>query len=476
MRITYLGHASLFIELGAIRILSDPWWAGPCFGAQWWLYPGAFLDPLADRSPTHIYISHGHNDHLHPGTLARFPRDAKILVSKELDIAPGLEAMGFPVLQLADGERAELGSGIGVTIRPTVGGDTMMTVSDGREVCVNLNDALHAASVEVQDRFLAWLKKEYPVLDYLFCGYGTASHFPNCYRIPGKDYALTAAARQHHFNQRWARIVQELNPHFAFPFAADVVLLDEDLFWANEPVHNSERPVELLKHNAVPSRTRALDIAPGFAIDKGEITREALRQPLSSEALRSACKAQIERANYRAEVTATDILGILPMLEENLRVCDSYLSAFPGSYKTLLRFHNAEHGIQVAKTGQRVAAEKVSVEGKNVLDYDLVFTTRFPYLKRSLGSKYGSEILFVGSGCLFDFPDRETVSRKVHEELREIVRQHDSCPAPRYDSPSLVSQAKKIVKRALGMPENDLYDLARWTVFKEAKYRVASGR
>ena len=39
MQITFIGHASILIETKGLRIISDPWWLGSCFGAQWWIYP-----------------------------------------------------------------------------------------------------------------------------------------------------------------------------------------------------------------------------------------------------------------------------------------------------------------------------------------------------------------------------------------------------------------------------------------------------
>ena len=78
----------------------------------------------------------------------------------------------------------------------------------------------------------------------MFCGYGTASHFPNCNVLPGKDRAANAAMRQAYFNRAWARIIRELEPRFGFPFAAEVAFLDDELFACNEPGHNAERPTE----------------------------------------------------------------------------------------------------------------------------------------------------------------------------------------------------------------------------------------
>jgi L-ascorbate metabolism protein UlaG (beta-lactamase superfamily) len=72
MKVTFIGHASILIEANGVRILSDPWWNGPCFGAQWWLYPDAFLAAVEERPIDYIYISHGHHDHFHPPTLRQF--------------------------------------------------------------------------------------------------------------------------------------------------------------------------------------------------------------------------------------------------------------------------------------------------------------------------------------------------------------------------------------------------------------------
>lgn len=466
MRITFIGHASILIESGEVALLTDPWWTGPCFGAQWWIHPQPFLEVLENRKLTHIYISHGHNDHLHPGTLARFSRETKILAAKDLDIGPALEAMGFTVLQLPDGYTADLGSGVQATIRPTVGGDSLLTVADGKEVCVNLNDALHATPARIQDHFIAWLKKQHAVVDYLFCGYGTASHFPNCYLIPGKDYQATAARRQHHFNMQWARIVQELNPIFAFPFAADVALLEKELFWCNEPVHNSERPVQLLTQNGSPHRTQAFDMAPGFTIENGSIARRVERIRVSNRDLTALCGRQIERSNFYAEIAPAEVKEALPLLEKNIRICNDYLSTYPGNYKVLLQFRNSEYGISVEKSSRAIAANCVPVSSDDRQRYDLVFTTRLPYFKRSLDSTYGHEVMFVGSGCLFELPNRAMIARKLHEEAQCLVRSHDSCPRPRYGgSNAFTYKSKKIIKRMLGIEEADLYDLEQWTCF-----------
>ena len=49
MKIDFIGHAAILVETKGLRILADPWWQGPCFGNQWWIYPRPSLSCLEHR-------------------------------------------------------------------------------------------------------------------------------------------------------------------------------------------------------------------------------------------------------------------------------------------------------------------------------------------------------------------------------------------------------------------------------------------
>ena len=244
MKVTYIGHAALLAEINGVNILSDPWLVGPCFGVQWWQWPRPRADVLKDIDVHFIYVSHGHSDHLHPGTLQRLDKSARVLVSRNSGIAEAIEHMGFETIALDSETPAEIAPGLSAEIIDTLNRDSMFILSDGKEVLVNANDALLPIPELLQKRIIDHLHRRYGKIDYAFIGYGIASGFPNCHFIPGKNNVKSAEKRQSHFNGVWSSLIAGINPKYGFPFAADIVLLDENLIWANEPVRNHERPTD----------------------------------------------------------------------------------------------------------------------------------------------------------------------------------------------------------------------------------------
>jgi hypothetical protein len=465
VKITFIGHASLLVEAGGVIILSDPWWSGPCFGAQWWNYPRPFLGPLEGCHVDYIYISHGHHDHLHPRTLRRLNRDAKVLVAAGGGLAPSIRALGFEVIQVNDGQPVMLGDrGLKCRIMESHADDTLMTLDDGDESCVNLNDALHSAPDEVQRAILVRLKAIHPKIDYVFCGYGVASHFPNCYFIPGKDGLGTAVRRQQYFNRQWARLIGQLNPIFGFPFAADVVFFEDELFWLNEVTHNSERPTQVFRMLYPGAEVVTRDIAPGFIINNHTVTSDIVRQPIRGSELRTSCAAEIDRANRYGNVDENSVRDVIALLTANLDACAASLESFDGNYRILVRFRSSNLGILFEKDGGRVSL--VPIDANSVQGFDLIFTTRLPYLRWALTRQYGEEAIFVGSGGIFEYTSAVSAKKNLHRELIALVRNqtHRTGNANRSQ---FVDQVKKLMNRILGLTKPDLYDLDEWTVYQD---------
>jgi hypothetical protein len=465
MKITYIGHASVLAVTRSISILSDPWWRGPCFGAQWWNRPEPDLSALEDP-PDYIYISHGHDDHYHPGTLKTLPTSAKVLVSSKLDLSDSIRELGFDVIEVTPDEPLEIGDGINVWIWPTHGGDTLFVLDDGDEVLINLNDALHSATRAVQDQHIALLKQRFPSPDYLFSGYGIASHFPNCYFIPGKNDARTAARRQQYFNGQWAYLMHGLKPRFGFPFAASVVFFEDDLIGLNEAVHNSERPHERYAALYPDDPLELIDIAPGFVIEKGQIRSDNQFQPINMARLRERDADAYARANRYSAPDDAEIERIRSLLQANIDVARHYLLERSGDYRFGILFRGSDRGILIQRRADAFTVKSTDRAEIARSDCDVTFETRSIYLRRSLTEDYADEVLFVGSGGVFRYRDRATANRNVHQELTVMMRKQDGCPKSRFgDNSPLMFRLKNLVKGLLGQQPEDLYDLDRWIVY-----------
>lgn len=466
MKITLIGHASMLVETAGVTVLTDPWWNGPSFGEQWWGYPRPRPQAIEGKRIDYIYLSHGHHDHCHFDTLGMLPRDAKVLVSSTGDLAGGVRDLGFTVIEVQPDEEVALSERVRIRLIPTHNDDTLLALADGDEVCINLNDALHSGPVEVQDRFLGLLKGQYPRVDYVFCGYGIASHFPNCYRIPGKDMAATAGERQKHFNRQWAKIVAALAPRYAFPFAADVVFLEHDLQWANEPTQNTERPLAALARDYPDFRGQAIDAGPGFCIENGKIVTDIRRTPISLAKLIADLPDEVARANRIAPVTAAEVADLAELLRAQVEKLRDYLAVYAGDYLFLVRLRTAREGIEIRKTGTNVSVRAIPDAERPTAVPDVTFTSRADYVRASISEPYGDEVIFVGSGGIFELRSPEQAARNLQRELVTILRRHEFVPVRSAPPSRLIAKAKQIVKKLVRPEESDLYDLGRWTVYR----------
>lgn len=467
MKVTYIGHAALLAEARGIRILSDPWWRGPCFGAQWWVWPRPDLVPLEQAPVDFVYLSHGHHDHLHPGTLATLSGRPTLLVAKSLGLAAGLrEMVDFPVREIGEDETVELGDGITAGIWPTYGGDSLMWISDGDQVLVNANDALHSAPRDVQDVFVKRLKERFPRVDYFFCGFATASHFPNCYEVPGVDRVATARRRQHYFNEQWLSLAEALKPRFAYPFAGDVAFFEEDLFWLNGALHNDsdlDRRIAESFSGDPEKRTVASRIGPGFALQDRVVVDARSRPSFDPNAARVEFADDISRANRYGSLRDGQVQGLAESLRNKLARFPRYFGSCSYDYEYAISFREGLGAIVVSKSGNKL---EVRV-GEAPLPGRLEVLTRAAYLRYALETPYGHEILFVGSGVRFRYPSLQAIRKPVHQEAMALLRplkRDTERPAP-----GALSAVKTGIKRALRAATGkkaaiDLYDLDAWLV------------
>ena len=113
MRVTFLGHAGLYVETRHGSILCDPWF-NSAFFSSWFPFPSnEHLDRNVFARPDYLYISHIHEDHLDREFLREHvSKDATVILPDHPLplVRRELEALGFTsFVQTTDNVPLEVG-------------------------------------------------------------------------------------------------------------------------------------------------------------------------------------------------------------------------------------------------------------------------------------------------------------------------------------------------------------------------------
>lgn len=307
MRTRCVGHACLEIEAGGLRLLTDPWWAGPAYANQWYPWPTPQPGGVQERALDYVYLSHGHEDHLHLDTLKTLKPGAVALVPESLSgpMDGFLKETGlFRAVQvLRHGETVTLRNGVKATVYVNLTDSMLVLEADG-EVLLNGNDCLHSSPAPVIDYFCRLLKKNHGRIDSLFLGHGGASWYPNCVRLPGKDDAKAAREREEHFQRAFFRVTEQLRPRVACAFAASFALLEPHNRWINEVKFDMPTVEEVAARHPGLGSTRVHTLLPNDVVDGSIVVTGPTPRTNLREAFAASCAAELKEAAQRVEKLA----------------------------------------------------------------------------------------------------------------------------------------------------------------------------
>lgn len=433
MQIEYVGHAALRIVTGDARLLTDPWWEGTAYRGQWHLFPPAVAAPGAFDDTDAILLSHGHEDHLHPPTLRTLPRGARVLYpygwyggTREF-----LQSLGFgDVVEAVTWRRHRVAEGTWVTYVAN-NLDSIVVVESGGRVLVNVNDALHAHHPRVTDLFVRALARRWPTIDVLFCGFGGASFFPNCYHVEGKDDREVARLREELFVHQFCRIVDGLNPRVAVPFAADFVLPDPAQRWIHDARFPRERIADYYRAHFRPAGDgpRIVPMYPGDVLDDGELRpRSPYRERLRDGGLELL--PEEERA-----LEAAHLAGLRPLAADDADRLGAELKAnvrrraalFDAATRERLRFT-----VRVRDVAENACfdisfpggAPRVSRGAAPAADTRMVVETRSDLLRCGFESEWGGDAMTIGYGADFHVRDPSILSEGLDTACVQLLNNY----------------------------------------------------
>ena len=155
-KIKLISHACVFIDLGEIKLITDPWLFGDCFNNGWSLKRNNLkVENITDNelnSITHLWISHEHPDHFHIQSLkfiiSKIKNISKIKVickndtRTSEDILKVLKVLGFKTFKTLNHlEKYDLNKKISIRIYHHRHLDSALLVFDkNKPLIINLND------------------------------------------------------------------------------------------------------------------------------------------------------------------------------------------------------------------------------------------------------------------------------------------------------------------------------------------------
>ncbi len=239
MKLRYVANACFEITLASgRRLLTDPWFQGPC-QQTWWNFPPVherLADDIRASRPDLIYISHLHNDHLHPETLAAFDRATPVIVGamNTLNLKAALAAIGFRnLLEVPFETRTPLAAGAEIVLFRDFHGNTL---GDDTQVAYDLDTSLYLYDADGTRLFLgvdntllpadaARIAAEYGPPDIAQLPYASASPCPMSMADydDGRKAAATAALRARTV-ANFRELTRALAPKRVIPAGGEYVL------------------------------------------------------------------------------------------------------------------------------------------------------------------------------------------------------------------------------------------------------------
>jgi hypothetical protein len=420
MKITYISHAALLIEVDGLKIITDPWLKGSAYCNQWFLFPKAYgIEQTFDAD--FVLYSHGHEDHLHPESLKLINKKAKIFYPYSWydGTKPFFDEMGFKNVTEAINEKTyKIDKDTSITYFSN-NLDNIVVIEHKNKVIVNVNDAFTSAPEAIRRGIISKIKMKWTDIDYVFSTYGGASYFPNCIKFSGKDDMEIGKTRELFFLNNFCDFVKELNPLFAIPFASDFVLLDDNQHWINEVKFPRNKIKEYYKtYTANSTLVEILEMYPGDYLDKGKFVKcSAYHQKVRPEGLMYLVKeeyaAEIEQRKHNIKLTDAQAKDVLDKLKKHVL---EKLYIIPSEKRKEIKFalqltdYSDSKYFNIDLKGATPAVYMTDVfEKDNILLMKLRSTT----LLFSIGEEWGGDAIIIGYGCMVEIYDINTIKEDL---------------------------------------------------------------
>jgi UDP-MurNAc hydroxylase len=247
MKITHLQSSTQIIQLGNVKVLTDPWLTDGEYLGSWYHYPPFPSHELDCLEYDYIYVSHIHPDHLSQDTFKALPKKVPVLIHRYESqfLKFKLEKVfGFEVIECDHGKPYHFENGGTITIfaadncNPALCGkfmgcapveiefgssqiDTLALFQYKDESILNTNDC----PFELAESTIKKNNLDQICVDVLCVGYGGAGPFPQCFEFKDtSEKMMTAKVKETQFLNKAIQYIELVKPRAYVPFAGTYIL------------------------------------------------------------------------------------------------------------------------------------------------------------------------------------------------------------------------------------------------------------
>ncbi|MDQ6785596.1 MAG: MBL fold metallo-hydrolase [Acidobacteriota bacterium] len=415
MKIEYVSHACLLIETEDLLIATDPWLTDATYCGQWYLFPKP-VNAERVKSADVVLISHGHEDHLHEATLREIPKNIRVFYPYSFfgGAKEYIESLGFrDVKECVTFKKYKISEKTNVTFVIN-SHDSLMVIESGGKVLINVNDALHSSPEKIIDFYVQEIRAKWQKIDYVFCGFGGASYFPNAMHLAGKDDYAIAIAREQLFAHNFCRVVQGLKPKIAVPFAADFCLLGDNQRWINKarfPRNKMADYYEKYFADGDGYAPKIVDMYSGDRLENDELKplspyRRRMENGELNHLIDEQYGAEIERKRVRKFINEAEAEKLIGEVRQNV---EKRMTLFPAEKLKKLKFSLrltdvAENAFYIISFDDG----KANIRRADEADDDSLLTMNLSsaVLRYSIGSDWGADVVSIGYGAEIEISNK----------------------------------------------------------------------
>jgi len=403
MKITYITHACLLIEVGKIKIITDPWLVGPSWGGTLWHFPMHNFTPKKLPVPDFIFFSHGHDDHFHEDTIKTFPKSwfkAKILAPnyKEKWWKESLESKFKKITYLKHNKILKIDKSLKVQVFMNDGGsvDSSLKIVHDKTTCFLQSDNL--MSIKEATR-IGKLGK----IDIAFMMPYLTGMFPAFYKWNKQEMSKLGKIKKEKSINYCSNIVESLKPNLVIPYAVDLGTLGKN-FYANFIHDNNKKDfIKYIKNKKL--KTQSIILNPGNYIEfsNGKIVDKKISKYKfnKKEFLKFKKKTSLKFKSYMANEKKLEKL-------DKTEIINKFIISLKKNFNQIkkFKFHVMFHINIDGKKNHKIV---IDFKNKKILNSDkipklflpqLIIFTKFYKIANLIKNKYPMNFLTFHNGAI----------------------------------------------------------------------------